>query len=170
MFGVLWPSGWKWDTFIYSEDLFITGQSYEIRMLDNRKIGELPEITDKMVKVRFWHAGTSGYRSVSAKWNQSRRVWRAFASPWSLLTESLWISEHYSCSVSWPTASVHRAPAAGRLALEPARGPHPGPRWAQRDKRLSPCTSTPSLFTCFVCGKNVAVQPCVFINLREFSR
>uniref|UniRef100_A0A8D0A1G1 Transcription factor CP2 n=1 Tax=Sander lucioperca TaxID=283035 RepID=A0A8D0A1G1_SANLU len=26
------------------------GQSYEIRMLDNRKIGELPEITDKMVK------------------------------------------------------------------------------------------------------------------------
>ncbi|PWA28522.1 hypothetical protein CCH79_00020712 [Gambusia affinis] len=26
------------------------GQSYEIRMLDNRKIGELPEITGKMVK------------------------------------------------------------------------------------------------------------------------
>uniref|UniRef100_A0A8C5CY51 Transcription factor CP2 n=1 Tax=Gadus morhua TaxID=8049 RepID=A0A8C5CY51_GADMO len=26
------------------------GQSYEIRMLDNRKIGELPEITSKMVK------------------------------------------------------------------------------------------------------------------------
>uniref|UniRef100_A0A7N6F5Z0 Grh/CP2 DB domain-containing protein n=1 Tax=Anabas testudineus TaxID=64144 RepID=A0A7N6F5Z0_ANATE len=28
------------------------GQSYEIRMLDNRKIGELPDITGKMVKVR----------------------------------------------------------------------------------------------------------------------
>lgn len=32
--------------------LVIAGQSYEIRMLDNRKIGELPEITGKMVKVR----------------------------------------------------------------------------------------------------------------------
>ena len=30
----------------------ISGQSYEIRMLDNRKMGELPEITGKMVKVR----------------------------------------------------------------------------------------------------------------------
>lgn len=37
------------------ETLFITGQSYEIRMLDNRKIGELPEITGKMVKVRTTH-------------------------------------------------------------------------------------------------------------------
>ncbi|XP_009869361.1 PREDICTED: transcription factor CP2-like, partial [Apaloderma vittatum] len=27
------------------------GQSYEIRMLDNRKIGELPEINGKLVKV-----------------------------------------------------------------------------------------------------------------------
>lgn len=27
-------------------------------MLDNRKIGELPEITGKMVKVRLWHAGS----------------------------------------------------------------------------------------------------------------
>lgn len=33
--------------------LVIAGQSYEIRMLDNRKIGELPEITGKMVKVRL---------------------------------------------------------------------------------------------------------------------
>lgn len=31
--------------------IIIAGQSYEIRMLDNRKIGELPEITGKMVKV-----------------------------------------------------------------------------------------------------------------------
>lgn len=38
---------------VYSDcDLVIAGQSYEIRMLDNRKIGELPEITGKMVKVR----------------------------------------------------------------------------------------------------------------------
>lgn len=29
----------------------VPGQSYEIRMLDNRKMGELPEITGKMVKV-----------------------------------------------------------------------------------------------------------------------
>lgn len=28
------------------------GQSYEIRMLDNRKAGELPELNNKMVKVR----------------------------------------------------------------------------------------------------------------------
>lgn len=28
-----------------------SGQSYEIRMLDNRKIGELPEINGKLVKV-----------------------------------------------------------------------------------------------------------------------
>lgn len=41
-----------------------TGQSYEIRMLDNRKMGELPEITGKMVKVRneFWS------QSVSQSW------------------------------------------------------------------------------------------------------
>lgn len=31
----------------------VTGQSYEIRMLDNRKMGELPEINGKMVKVRI---------------------------------------------------------------------------------------------------------------------
>lgn len=39
----------------------ITGQSYEIRMLDNRKIGELPEITGKMVKVSFcFHEQVAG--------------------------------------------------------------------------------------------------------------
>lgn len=44
---------------IYSRYGFvIAGQSYEIRMLDNRKIGELPEITDKMVKVRSRHGHT----------------------------------------------------------------------------------------------------------------
>lgn len=37
------------------EYLTFAGQSYEIRMLDNRKIGELPEITGKMVKVRTAH-------------------------------------------------------------------------------------------------------------------
>lgn len=30
----------------------LLGQSYEVRMLDNRKAGELPELTNKMVKVR----------------------------------------------------------------------------------------------------------------------
>ena len=38
--------------------LFPAGQSYEIRMLDNRKIGELPEINGKLVKVstmHLWH-------------------------------------------------------------------------------------------------------------------
>lgn len=35
----------------YVDLCVIAGQSYEIRMLDNRKIGELPEITGKMVKV-----------------------------------------------------------------------------------------------------------------------
>lgn len=40
----------QWTTL--SEYFTVTGQSYEIRMLDNRKIGELPEITGKMVKVR----------------------------------------------------------------------------------------------------------------------
>lgn len=39
-------------------ELVIAGQSYEIIMLDNRKIGELPEITGKMVKVRFWDASS----------------------------------------------------------------------------------------------------------------
>lgn len=28
-----------------------SGQSYEIRMLDNRKMGELPELNGKLVKV-----------------------------------------------------------------------------------------------------------------------
>lgn len=37
--------------------LFTAGQSYEIIMLDNRKIGELPEITGKMVKVRWSSVG-----------------------------------------------------------------------------------------------------------------
>lgn len=32
--------------------LFLPGQSYEIRMLDNRKLGELPEINGKLVKVK----------------------------------------------------------------------------------------------------------------------
>lgn len=32
--------------------LFPLGQSYEVRMLDNRKPGELPELNNKMVKVR----------------------------------------------------------------------------------------------------------------------
>ncbi|NXM19447.1 TFCP2 factor, partial [Ploceus nigricollis] len=31
------------------------GQSYEIRMLDNRKLGELPEINGKLVKVSREH-------------------------------------------------------------------------------------------------------------------
>lgn len=31
------------------------GQSYEIRMLDNRKLGELPEINGKLVKVGREH-------------------------------------------------------------------------------------------------------------------
>lgn len=39
--------------FIAHNGFVVTGQSYEIRMLDNRKIGELPEITGKMVKVRI---------------------------------------------------------------------------------------------------------------------
>lgn len=30
---------------------FFTGQSYEIRMLDNRKAGDIPEINGKLVKV-----------------------------------------------------------------------------------------------------------------------
>lgn len=37
-----------------------SGQSYEIRMLDNRKIGELPEINGKLVKVRGEQAGPCG--------------------------------------------------------------------------------------------------------------
>lgn len=36
---------------IYSY-FFLLGQSYEIRMLDNRKLGELPEINGKLVKVK----------------------------------------------------------------------------------------------------------------------
>ena len=32
--------------------IVFVGQSYEIRMLDNRKMGDVPEITGKLVKVR----------------------------------------------------------------------------------------------------------------------
>jgi hypothetical protein len=32
--------------------IFLLGQSYEIRMLDNRKLGELPELNGKLVKVK----------------------------------------------------------------------------------------------------------------------
>lgn len=48
------------------EYLTFAGQSYEIRMLDNRKIGELPEITGKMVKVRTAHVVyINGYKQAS---------------------------------------------------------------------------------------------------------
>lgn len=50
--------------------------------------------------------------------------------------EFLWIPEHHSSGFSWPTTSVHRAPAAGRLALEQARGSHPRPGWALNEKLL----------------------------------
>ncbi|MGH0171195.1 UNVERIFIED_CONTAM: hypothetical protein FKN15_060990 [Acipenser sinensis] len=40
------------------------GQSYEIRMLDNRKMGELPELTGKMVKYTE-HQQLEGWR-----WNR----------------------------------------------------------------------------------------------------
>lgn len=32
--------------------VLVSGQSYEVRMLDNRKPGELPELNNKMMKVR----------------------------------------------------------------------------------------------------------------------
>lgn len=34
------------------QNFFKSGQSYEIRMLDNRKMGDIPEISGKLVKVR----------------------------------------------------------------------------------------------------------------------
>ncbi|TMS18146.1 Upstream-binding protein 1 [Larimichthys crocea] len=46
------------------------GQSYEVRMLDNRKAGELPEITNKMVKCE-WCFMTAGCST------QSTSSWRA---------------------------------------------------------------------------------------------
>lgn len=33
---------------------FLTGQSYEVRMLDNRNPGELPELNNKLVKVSLF--------------------------------------------------------------------------------------------------------------------
>ena len=37
---------------VFDTQFLIIGQSYEIRMLDNRKMGDVPEITGKLVKVR----------------------------------------------------------------------------------------------------------------------
>lgn len=37
--------------------------------------------------------------------------------------------EHHPRAVSRPAPAVHGAPAAGGLAVEPARGPDPGHRW-----------------------------------------
>lgn len=42
-------------SFFKFNNLFKIGQSYEIRMLDNRKMGDMPEITGKLVKVRMIH-------------------------------------------------------------------------------------------------------------------
>ena len=39
----------------YFLSLALSGQSYEIRLLDNRKLGELPELNNKMVKVSGVH-------------------------------------------------------------------------------------------------------------------
>lgn len=47
--------------FIYSH----SGQSYEVRMLDNRKPGELPELNNKMVKVRGSSQLEDNHASVS---------------------------------------------------------------------------------------------------------
>lgn len=89
-------------------------------MLDNRKIGELPEITGKMVKVSLWDAALTRIMYMLAY----IALTLALNCLWN------WIPEHHPCGVSWPTTSVHRAPAAGRLALEQARGSHPWPGWA----------------------------------------
>ena len=40
-----------------------------------------------------------------------------------------WPPEHHPRAVSRPPPAVHGAPAAGGLAVEPARGPDPGHRW-----------------------------------------
>ena len=58
VFGVFWHPLYKPRSPCSWYELVISGQSYEIRMLDNRKIGELPEITGKMVKVRRRPAGS----------------------------------------------------------------------------------------------------------------
>lgn len=39
-------------TVLFIQIFFFIGQSYEIRMLDNRKAGDIPEINGKLVKVR----------------------------------------------------------------------------------------------------------------------
>lgn len=82
--------------------LFPSGQSYEVRMLDNRKPGELPELNNKMVKVRqawgrsdrkpcfdvrhftanrarvYFRRAQSGWCSMTAGCNiQSTSSWRA---------------------------------------------------------------------------------------------
>lgn len=85
-------------------------------MLDNRKIGELPEITGKMVKV-------SRKRTVCV-WILNMCVVVLAVALHSFI---VCIPEHHPRGVSRPSASVHRAPAAGGLALEQARRSHPGP-------------------------------------------
>lgn len=134
--------------------LIIAGQSYEIRMLDNRKIGELPEITGKMVKVRFGLTEFHCLLGQTLKALASALVYRK--------NEFLWISEHHPCGVSRPTTSVHRAPTAGGLALEQAWGSHPRPGWVyfSRLHMLLVPVYCPGL----VGGKNVAAQPRIYID------
>lgn len=118
--------------------LFPAGQSYEIRMLDNRKIGELPEINGKLVKVstvHLWHFlccfpdppphvppllfSPPGHRAGVSLGGAHD----------ALLFPPPLFSEHFPGGVPRPTAAVHGAPAAGGLALEPAWGQDPGHRW-----------------------------------------
>lgn len=52
------------------------GQSYEIRMLDNRKMGDMPEISGKLVKVRTLPLvpSFSLVLAVAALWNASQQM------------------------------------------------------------------------------------------------
>lgn len=117
-------------SYLFTCGFVIAGQSYEIIMLDNRKIGELPEITGKMVKVRFWHASSIIHYNIIA---QVPAV-EASVALTSALNPFFLILEHYPCGVSWQKTTVHRAPAAGRLALEQAWGSYSWSGWALNGK------------------------------------
>lgn len=129
------------------------GQSYEIRMLDNRKLGELPEINGKLVKVSREHRYPWPGVPIPARCSPGPCSWvgdipggggeggSLFAPLWPREGPHIWPGvpgrlqvmfppspEHLPGGFPRPAAAVHGAPAAGGLEVEQTWRQDPGHR------------------------------------------
>lgn len=128
-------------------------------MLDNRKIEELPEITGKMVKVRSRHTFLFICRGQCLPGQTSKAVGSALNSLWK------WIPLNFRASSVWcfmtddfSTQSTNSWKAGAGTGLGIASSTWVSLlQWLHKVLVLTYCTGP-------VGGKNVAVQPCIYIN------